>query len=500
MQGDGDVPQDAVNDRAEGFVAGERRRPEWLREHPQAWRFAVGTVCFGAFMGQLDASIVTLTYGSLRREFDASLASVQWVSLGYLVVLAALLVPVGRLSDAHGRKLYYLYGFALFTAASVACGLAWSLWALVLFRVLQAVGAALLQSNSVALVVTSTPRRHLRQALGMQAGAQALGLALGPTVGGLLVSTAGWRWVFGINVPVGVVAFVAGQFLLPRTRGRRATTSFDWPGVVLLGTSITTLLLALSVVSGMPWPLPSALALLVVAVAAGVALVIRQRRAPEPLVEPGLLRLPGVVGGLVGALAGYLVLFGPLVLVPVVLEARGLSALTAGLVLTALPLGFAVAAVAGQGLLPATWGNRARCSAGAVLCAVALAAMAVEPASIAGLAPTLFALGVGLGVFTPANNSMVMTALPASASGTGGGLVNTTRGLGTALGVALVTLTLQLSPPEGSAAGARWAIALLLAFAVLSLVATTVRRGGSEDRSPGAGEGSAAQRPRGGTS
>jgi hypothetical protein len=118
--------------------------------------------------------------------------------------------------------------------------------------------------------------------------------------------------------------------------------------------------------------------------------------------------------------------------------------------------------------------------------------MLIEPASIAGLAPTLFALGVGLGVFTPANNSMVMTALPASASGTGGGLVNTTRGLGTALGVALVTLTLQLAPPEGSVAGARWAIVLLLGFAVLSLVATTVRRGSA---ATGAGSGEASAVP-----
>lgn len=471
--------------RGDGLLRGERRRPEWLREHPAAWRYAVGTVCFGAFMGQLDASIVTLTYGSLRSEFGTALASVQWVSLSYLVVLTALLVPVGRLSDAHGRKLFYLYGFALFTAASLACGLAWSLEALVGFRVLQAGGAALLQANSVALVATSAPRRRLRNALGMQAAAQALGLALGPTVGGLLVSTVGWRWVFWINVPVGIAALIGGHFLLPRTRSRRPATSFDWPGVALLATTITALLLALSVLSGLAWPTSTALLLLVLGVVSVVALVVRQRQAREPVLDPALLRLPGVARGLVGALAGYLLLFGPLVLVPVALEARGYSALAAGTVLTALPLGFAVAALGGHGLLPRSWGNAARCTGGSLVCAAVLVVMLVEPDSVWVLALTLFGLGAGLGIFTPANNSLVMAALPASSSGTGGGLVNTARGLGTALGVALVTLALQLDPPDGSSTGSRWAVAVMLVSALVVVGTAVPGPGRTAARAPG---------------
>ena len=114
-------------------------------------------MCFGAFMGQLDASIVTLTYRPVQAEFHAGLAGVEWVSLAYLLVLIALVVPVGRLSDAHGRKLLYLYGFVVFTAGSAACGFAPSLGLLISFRAVQALGAAMLQANSVALVTTSTP-------------------------------------------------------------------------------------------------------------------------------------------------------------------------------------------------------------------------------------------------------------------------------------------------------------------------------------------------------
>ncbi len=455
-------------------LTGERPRPDWVREHPEAWLFAVGTVCFGAFMGQLDASVVTLTFRSLRTDFGASLAAVQWVSLAYLVTLAALLIPVGRLSDAHGRKLFYLYGFAAFTLASVACGLAWSVAALVVFRVVQAVGAALLQANSVALVVTSTPSASRRRALGMQAGAQALGLALGPTVGGLLVSTLGWRWVFALNAPVGIAGIVAGHYLLPRTRSRHRVLALDWPGVAALAATLTSALLALSVVSGMGWPLWSAAALAAAALGASWVLWNRQSRAAEPLLPVSVLRAPGMASGLLGALAGYLVLFGPLVLVPVVLESRGMSALHAGLVLTALPAGFAAAALAGERLLPRQWSNQARCRVGALVCAASCAALVVDPVGVPTLVPSLAVLGLGLGVFTPANNALVMGAVPTATTGTGGGLINTTRGLGTALGVALVTLALQVDLPEGSTTGARTAAGVLLAAAALALV--TVRR------------------------
>ncbi|MFZ5851633.1 MAG: MFS transporter, partial [Actinomycetota bacterium] len=176
-----------------GWRGGERARPDWVRAHPWAPWAAVLSVCFGAFMGQLDASIVTLTYPALRTEFAATLGAVEWVSLVYLLVLVALLVPVGRAADSWGRKRLYLQGFVVFTVASALSALAPNLGWLVAFRALQAVGAALLQANSVALVTTSVPPARVRTALGVQAAAQALGLALGPTLGGLLVAGWGWR-------------------------------------------------------------------------------------------------------------------------------------------------------------------------------------------------------------------------------------------------------------------------------------------------------------------
>ncbi|MFA7296579.1 MAG: MFS transporter, partial [Dehalococcoidia bacterium] len=380
----------------------EHARPSAIREHRLAGWLAVGTVCMGAFMGQLDASIVTLTFPTVQAEFRAPLAAVEWISLSYLLTLVGLVAAAGRLSDAIGRKLMYLYGFVIFTAASAACALSPSLPLLIAFRVAQAVGAALLQANSIALVVTSVPRERMRDALSVQAAAQALGLALGPTVGGVLVAAAGWQWVFWVNVPVGLVALVAGHYLLPRTRERTPVGAFDWPGLALLAGASTAFLLALSAASGLGAAPAEVAALVVVSTVAAGAFVLRERRARSPLVDLGVVRPPAVSVGLVGAMGAYLVLFGPLTLFPQVFAAGEVST-RVGLAISALPAGFAIAAVAGSRLLGGV-STRTRALAGGVLAALALTALVVTVGADDGLgvvALWLGVLGIGLGVFIP---------------------------------------------------------------------------------------------------
>ncbi len=441
----------------------ERARPNAVREHPMAGWFAVATVCFGAFMGQLDASIVTLTFPALQAEFDAPLAAVEWVSLAYLLTLVGLVAAAGRVADAAGRKFVYLGGFVVFTAASAACALSPDLGWLVGFRVVQAVGAAMLQANSVALVVTSVPRAKMRAALGVQAAAQALGLALGPALGGLFVATVGWRWVFWVNVPVGVVAVVAGRYLLPRTRQRTALGRFDWPGLLILAGSTTVLLVGLSGFSGLPLPVWACAGMVVASVVLMAAFVMRERRASNPLVDLSTLRPRAVSVGLVGALCAYLVLFGPLTLFPQVLGAHGV----AGLMLTALPAGFALSAVFAERILPSRWSARRRGLVGGGACLVALGAVIVSPEAPVWVAGCLLLLGLGLGVFIPANNSGIMGAFPIRAAASGGGLVNMARGLGTALGVAVVTLCLHLGETMG-VDGVRLALMALVVFAAIT--------------------------------
>jgi EmrB/QacA subfamily drug resistance transporter len=449
----------------------EPARPVLVREHRLAPWFAVGTVCFGAFMGQLDASVVTLAFPALQRQFGVGLAGVQWVSLAYLLALVALLVPVGRWSDRFGRKLVYLYGFVVFAAASAACGLAPALAALVGLRVVQAAGAAMLQANSVALVATSAPAAKRRAALAVQAAARALGLAVGPVVGGLLVASAGWRWIFLVNVPVGVIAVVAGWFLLPRTRQLAHGRGSDPFGMALLATATVGTMVAISSLSGLGLPF-LVLAGLAAAAAAGAFLIWWERRSAAPLIDLRLLAAAGIAPALGGALCAYMVLFGPLVLLPQTLAAQGDGALRAGLLLTALPAGFGLAAVAAERLLPACWANRRRCVAGGLLATCSVAALAI-PAPAAVTVASLALLGAGLGAYIPANNAQIMAAVPAHDAATAGGMVNMTRGLGTALGVAVVTLGLHAGTSLGHADRGRLGIAALVAAGLAATWAGT---------------------------
>src|SRR5256884_1394494 len=178
----------------------------------------VGTVCIGAFMGQVDSSITQLLLPRLEREFGASLSTVSWVAVAYLLAMAAFLPIFGRLADMLGRKLLYTGGFLLFVLGSALCGLAPSLPVLIAFRIAQGIGAALLSSNSVAIVVTAAGPAQRGRALGVLSAAQAVGLSAGPALGGPGPDLLDWRWGFWVNVPVGLAGTVLGWFVLPPTQ------------------------------------------------------------------------------------------------------------------------------------------------------------------------------------------------------------------------------------------------------------------------------------------
>ena len=448
----------------------EPPRPAVVRESRLAPWLAVGVVCFGAFMGQLDASIVTITFPAMEHDFGVPVAGVQWVSLVYLLGLVALLAPAGRLGDAAGRKLVYTYGFAVFTIASAACGLAPTLAVLVSLRLVQATGAAMLQANSVALVTTSAPRDRMRFALGVQAAAQSIGLALGPTLGGLLTSTVGWRAVYWVNVPVGLIAIVAGRYLLPRTRHLATPGPFDWPGTLLLVAWTSALLLVLSAASGLSLPGWLIALLAAVGLAGAAAFAVREARAPHPLIPVPLLRSAPLALALAGAACGYLTLFGPLVLIPQLLLSPDGSVAWTGLLLSALPLGFGLAALMGDAVLPRSWGNRPRGFAGSVLACAAMCAGILVPITEVSVVPLLALAGLGLGLFVPANNAAVMGSSADSSASLLGGLVSMARGIGTTLGIALMALAVRLGSPAGHDHGYAGATQARPAFIVLAAV------------------------------
>jgi MFS family permease len=366
----------------------EPPRPRRIRESPRAHLLVVITVCVGAFMGQLDTSIVSLALPRMSDQLNVGVGAVEWVSLSYALTLVALVVPIGSWADSVGRKSLYIGGFAVFTVASAACAFAPDVGLLCVFRVVQAVGAALMQANSVALIAGAAPREQLGRMVGLQAAAQAIGLAVGPAVGGALLATGSWRWVFLVNVPAGIVGVVIAATLLPRSRD-----------------------------------------------------LAPRRRVRAHMVPMNVLRAPGMRGGLLAGLGGYALLFGTLVGIPLFLSGTGHhSPAVVGMVLAALPVAMGIAApIAGH------YADRAPAlvaRAGLLSALVALTSIAVLQPTGAGLAGMLGLVGLGLGAFTPANNRAIMLGAPAGTSGAAAGLLNMTRGLGTAAGTAIAVALL----------------------------------------------------------
>ena len=434
----------------------ERPRPDRIRRRPDAHRLVVATVCVGAFMGQLDASIVTLAFPTLRAEFHTTLAAVEWVGLAYLLALVGTVTAVGRLSDMVGRKLLYTYGFGVFTLASAGCALAPNLPALVACRVVQGVGAAMLQANSVALIATAMPHGRLGRGIGAQGTAQALGLALGPAVGGLLIALGGWRLLFLVNVPAGLLGTVAGLLLLPRSRDLTSRTRFDWAGLALFVPAIGALLLALSLGASGQIAIPASVALSIAALAAGAVFIRRERRTATPMLDPRLFARRPFATGVGAGLGGYLVLFGVLFVTPFFLEGvRHLHTAAAGLTLAVLPAALGLAAPL-AGVLTDRLGPRIPTVAGMLTTTAGLLLLAgtsTAQGSTWALSAALAIVGLGAGMFTPANNTAIMTSAPSRQAGLAGGVLNLTRGVGTSLGVALTGLVFELFAGGATSAG-----------------------------------------------
>lgn len=404
----------------------EPRRPEIVRKSSRAPWLVVAAVCVGAFMAQLDASIVTVALPHIGRALNVGAGTTQWVTLAYMLALLPALGLAGMLSDMLGRKLLYTWGFAVFTLASLLCGLVPSLPLLIGARVLQGLGAAMLQANSVALIREALADGKLARGLGIQGAAQAVGLAMGPAVGGLLVALGGWRLIFFVNVPVGICAIAIARTLIPRSRNARTSAAADAPDE-------------------------------------GRGLRAARR----------LLASPTVAVGLTAGLISYMTMFGALFVVPYYLLATGLGPSTSGLELACLPVTLGlVAPFAGRAT--ARIGTRPLAVTGMALLAGGLTLLALQPTGASRLIALVIA-GAGLGTFAPVNNASVMTAGSRRRAGLLGGVLNMARTLGAILGVALASALYTSFGGGGTASHASDAttglLVTLLAFAAFAAFA-----------------------------
>ena len=462
----------------------------FVRRPSYPW-FVIGTVCIGAFVGQVDASIVQLAMPTFEDAFDASLSTVSWVAVAYVLGYAAALPVFARLAEIAGRKTLYLCGSALFGLWSALCGLAPSLPLLIAFRALQGMSGAMVGANSVVIVVTAAGPARRGKALGVMAAAQAVGLSFGPTLGGVLLATLGWRSIFWVNVPFVVLATVLAWLIVPRTTALAKDRRFDALGAALLIPALVTLLIAIT--EGRAWGLSPPL--IACAVAAPIllgAFIWREIHVPAPLIDLLLFKSPAFSAGCVGVLISYAMVYGMFFAMSFALI-RGYHdpSFAAGLRLTVVPVALGIVAP----LSGALSDKRPRLimligMAFCVVSAIALKGLLTgTPESLPGVMVGLAAFGVGLGLYIAPNNNATMSAAPAEKSGVAGGLLNLQRLIGAGVGVAAASTALSWGlkiatgvegrtsqAPEGALLAAVGGVLMMLAvFGALCAAAAAVR-------------------------
>jgi EmrB/QacA subfamily drug resistance transporter len=415
--------------------------PEADQGHPKRWRIlaVLGAV---AFMAQLDLFIVNIAVPAIGHSFGGSLSGLSWVLNAYAIVFAALLVPAGRLADHFGRRRFLLVGVAVFTLASAACAAAPSLGVLVAARALQAVGAALIVPTSLGLLYPAFPKRQHATVVGIWAGVAAVAGSSGPPVGGLLVGV-NWRWIFLINVPIGLATLVAGWRLLPEVRAEKGSRLPDGLSAGLLLASVSLLILA--TVEGPEWGWTSAptLGLLAVAVLATVLTVLRTIRHPHALIEKALFTSRPFTFATV-ALFLFFVGFAIFLLNGTLFlqDEWHYSAVRAGLAIMPGPVTAAVFAV-NAGRLARRFGRVWPAVTGAACMAIAaliwLSLTTVHPSYVTEILPGMLVGGVSAGL-TQAPLFAAAGTLPPDRATTGSAVLNMARQVGSAVGVAVVVV------------------------------------------------------------
>ena len=414
----------------------------------------LAVLCLAAFMASLDLFIVNVAFDAIGRSFHGvALADLSWVLNGHAIVYAALLVPLGRLADRFSRRGGFLLGLAVFTAASAACAASSGLWMLVAFRIVQAAGAALLTPTSLGLVVAATPPERRAKAVRIWAATGAVAAAAGPVAGGLLLA-ASWRWVFLVNVPIGVLALVGAVVLVPRSDHRDTGPWPDLFGALLLVIGIGSLSLGLVKGPGWGWTDPRALTSFAVAVGTSAVFVLRSARHHSPIVEPALLRVRSFAAANVTAVA-FSVSFAA-ILLSIILWMQnvwGYSALRTGLGVAPGPLMVPIFAAVAQRLSGRVSAGRiiaagcAFCAAGSI---IVLTSVGATPHYLTELLPGWLVGGIGVGLALPSLLSSATADLPAERAATGSAVINMSRQVGTALGVSV--LVAILGRPVGYAA------------------------------------------------
>jgi EmrB/QacA subfamily drug resistance transporter len=407
----------------------------------------------GAFMTPLDGSIVIIALPSIASSINLGLESAVWIPLAYLLLLTVLLVTVGRLSDLKGRRNLYALGFVVFTAGSALCGLSSTDVQLIIFRAVQGIGAAFVLANSAAIVTDSFPSQERGMALGINTMAVYIGLTSGPIIGGVLVQNYGWRSIFFVNVPIGIIVVTLTMLKLKETLVKPRDTGFDIPGAATLSMALASLLIVLTLGGAYGWMSTPTLVLLVLGGLLFAAfLYVETRVARYPALELTLFTKNRLFAAAnTTALLIYVAVNGITLVLSIFLQSiQGLNPQTAGFYLIAQPVAMAVLSPF-SGWLSDRFGSRLLTSLGMLLVTVGLCLFSQLSAASSALEviSRLVLVGVGFGLFSSPNTSAVMGSVKPVKLGVAAGTLGTMRFMGQSIGLALLgTVMATILPPR----------------------------------------------------
>lgn len=425
-------------------VSGSPRAAQWL---------TLVAASAGLFMLYVDLFIVNVALPAIGRDFHAPVATVSWTVTGYVLMIGILPLGVGRLGDLWGHRSLYLAGLALFLVASFACGIAPTIEILIACRTLQGIGAAIMTPGTLAIVTRAFPPEQRGLALGIYGGIASLGLVAGPLLGGILVNTGSWRWVFFINVPIGILAIVLTTRFVAPSRGNADAPRVDWLGLGMLAFGLLGLLLALTHGTFDDWTL--------IFVGGGCALLVLfgvvEQRLSAPLIDMSLLRNRAFVGTALSFLLFSAALFGSQPYTSLFLQNTwGLSPLQGGLAF--LPAVLLIALLTPlSGILGQRVGRHVGSAAAVGVGIMGMAFVALvflltsHSTYVTTFLPLFLLRGLGIPVFSTCAQLAMLAAVPASQVGLASGTLGMARNVGTAIGVTLFggiyTQTLQAALP-----------------------------------------------------
>ena len=451
-------------------------------ERTPSIRWALVSLSLSMLLSSLDTSIANVALPTLAQTFTASFQEVQWVVLSYLLVITTLIVSVGRLGDLVGRRRLLLAGIILFTGASALCGGAPTLWLLIASRAVQGLGGAIMMALTMAMVGETVPKGKTGRAMGLLGTMSAVGTALGPSLGSVLIAGFGWRAIFLVNVPLGILTFLLARRSLPADsrKPKTAQAGFDKVGTLLLALTLATYALAVTVGSGGFGLLN--LALLLAAVVGAGLFVLAEAKAVSPLIRLAMFRDPVLSASLAISVLVATVVTTTLVVGPFYLSrALGLDAVRVGLVLSIGPLVAALIAVP-AGRLADRFGAQHMTILGLIVMAVGSLILSLLPATfgIIGYIAPIAVITAGYGLFQTANNTAVMTDISADQRGVISGLLNLSRNLGRITGASVMgavfalgaaTTDFTTAQPEAVATGMRitFAVAAMLIVVAFAL-------------------------------